>query len=109
MILASLFFLSIPLDGYEIGMIAASGADLATTEYAAHYVATHPGWIGREANPFGQTSVNRAVLKVLVTTAVVLIYRKIKGRDPRAARWFALGIMGLWTAVSIHTLMEVQP
>lgn len=99
---------AMPLDGYELGIIAAGAADLATTEHAAHFVATHEGWSGYEANPFGQTSVNRAVVKVLATTAVVLCYREIRKHSPKAARWFAISVMAAWSLVSVHTLNEVH-
>jgi hypothetical protein len=87
----------------DAAVVAAAGADLASTEYALR----QPGL--REANPLMQTPGNRVALKLATTAAVIGIARHLdaKGhrRGARVVRWAA--IIG-WGGAAVWNMRQAN-
>jgi hypothetical protein len=83
-------------DGFEAGMVMASGADLATTEYALR-----SGNPVMEGNPLLRDQAGRLAIKAAGTALLVYAYRKLKGKNETAARILAVCAMAGWSVIAM--------
>jgi hypothetical protein len=86
-------------DGFEVGMVAASAADLASTEYSLR---TNPRVI--EGNPLLRDQGARIAFKLAGTVALVYVYRNLKTRHPTAAKLLAISVIVSWSMLTAWNL-----
>lgn len=88
-------------DWLERGMLAASAADLLSTE---HMLRTCPGCY--ERNPLGSDTGSRVALKVASGALVVAVNRKVAKKHPKAAKVFYAVLIGVYSGATIHNLRQ---
>ena len=89
----------------EAALIAAAGADLATTEWALGRCGT----TCREGNPFMQAQGTRAAAKLAGTAAVLIAARALEKRKHKhAARILRWGGAALWGAVAVQNYRRAR-
>jgi hypothetical protein len=87
----------------SFAIVGASGADLATTEYALR----QPGLT--EANPLLREPLPRYALKVLGTAAVLGVRRELKRRKKdKAARILGVGAIILFSGAAVNNVWRAR-
>jgi len=102
---ACLFLLVAPAgcdDSWVI--VVGSAADLASTEYA---LAQNPTGL-REGNPLLREQGTRIALKLAGTAALVYVYKRVKKKDPRAARVVAIAVGSLFLSVTAWNVAQTR-
>lgn len=90
-------------DWLERGVLAASMADLLSTE---HMLSGCAGCY--ERNPLGQTRGSRIALKAASGVLVTVVNRKIEKKHPKAAKVFRIILIGAYTGAAVHNMRLSQ-
>jgi hypothetical protein len=87
----------------SLGMVAASSADLVTTELALR----RPGL--REANPMLSQPIPRYGLKLLGTAAALGVRHELQRRGKHeAAKWFGIGVVILFAGAATNNVIQAR-
>lgn len=86
-------------DWLERGVLAASAADMLSTEHMLANCSTC-----YERNPLAQSTGSRVALKVASGALVTVVNRKIERKHPKAAKVFRVVLIGLYAGATIHNM-----
>ena len=90
-------------DRLELGVLAVSVADLASTEYGIR--SCSPCY---ESNPLLRSTGSRAALKAASGALVIVGTRKLAKTNPKAARFLKMGLIVLYSGATANNLRRAR-
>jgi hypothetical protein len=90
---------AVQADGLERGLIVASLADLASTEYGLRACGTC-----YEGNPLLRGTGTRVLLKTAGTALVIAGTRRVERSKPRLAKGLRIGLIVLYSGAAVHNM-----